>query len=216
MKWCIRLWKPGCLIYIDWDNSRVTILNLKQIPVELLEFMPKGLSGSAVLRGLSSRHWTVKLSLEAYRLFINEGWDRFFEENALCKDDFLAFGHCGGGETEKFDVRIFDKHGRERLDVSDAVGLSATNQEIKKEDTSVAFGGKEKGCKYSENNTLSGLQGENLGDGLPPGTSVHTRSVRNRDGPAKIGENLSIGLSLKLHARGRGMDQQKVVLQQCL
>lgn len=125
-----------------------------------LECIPEGLSGSAVLRGLSNQHWTVKLSLEADCLFLTEGWDRFFEENALCKNEFLLFGYHGGGKTTKFEVRIFDKKGRERFDVSDAIGFLATNQERKKEDNNAAFCRKEKGCKHSENNTLPGLQGK--------------------------------------------------------
>ncbi|CAJ1971064.1 unnamed protein product [Sphenostylis stenocarpa] len=80
-----------------------------------------------ILRNVSGRVWCVKTRLIGHKIYFQEGWKVFQEENCIGKEDFLLFKHDG---TNVFKVVILEQSSRcERNEVEENEVIDITEEE---------------------------------------------------------------------------------------
>ncbi|CAK9150826.1 unnamed protein product [Ilex paraguariensis] len=86
-----------------------------RIPPHFVKYISEEGTQEATLKGPSGDHWPVKLFRSVNGMFLQDGWQEFLRENFLGNNEFLLFRYNG---NMCFDVKIFNKNGCERTDVS--------------------------------------------------------------------------------------------------
>ncbi|XP_027941331.1 B3 domain-containing protein REM20-like [Vigna unguiculata] len=80
-----------------------------------------------ILRNVSGRVWCVKTRLVGHKIYFQEGWKVFQEENCIRKADFLLFKYDG---TNVFKVVILEQSSRcERREVEEDEVIDITEEE---------------------------------------------------------------------------------------
>jgi len=86
-----------------------------------VKHMGKLLGEIATLRLPSGKQWRVHIRIERDDTFFSEGWETFYKENDLSIGQVVFYTHVGGMH---FDVKIFNKDGREKMWDSDVIQKS--------------------------------------------------------------------------------------------
>ncbi|XP_019179009.1 PREDICTED: B3 domain-containing protein Os01g0723500-like [Ipomoea nil] len=84
----------------------------KLIPPMFVKHLGKWLGDISTLRRPSGHQWRVHICTDRDGTFFSNGWETFYKDNCLDIGQVVFYTYVGGMH---FDVKIFNKDGREKM-----------------------------------------------------------------------------------------------------